>query len=149
VIESILWVLAVVMAFAFAYALLFTASTHAIGVELSDTDSGTGFQDAITPPWQSNLAIITYVGCLVVVAIMWWQFGWKSGIGSLAVIFFGSMLAKRLLPKPGSNHYRYLIMHSMSNRYADYVRNGDVTRAEAMKYLLVKYGINPDEMGGV
>ncbi len=148
-IEGVLWGLVVVMAFAFAYTMQFTASTRAFGVELSDTDSATGFQDSITPPWQTNLAMLTYIGSFVVIAVMWWQFGWKLGLGSFAVIFFGSMLAKQILPKLDSNHYRTLILRSMSNRYADFVKSGDVARAEAMKHLLEKSGINPDEMGGV
>lgn len=111
-IEGVLWGLAVVMTFAFAYTMQFTASTRELGVELSDSDSGTGFQDAVTPPWQTNLAMVTYIGSFALIAVMWWRFGWKPGLGSFAVIFFGSILAKQILPKLNGNHYRHLILHS-------------------------------------
>lgn len=148
-IEGILWWLTVAMAFAFEYTMQFTASTRVFGVELSESGSSTGFQDAVTPPWQSNLAIFTYVGSLCLVAVMWWVAGWMSGFGSLVVIFFGSIIAKQFLPKQGSEHYRRLILRSMCGRYADFVKSGDVIRAVAMKFLLSKAGINLDEMPGV
>jgi hypothetical protein len=142
--DIIWWFLAVVMAFAFAYTIQFTSATLSMGREISDTDSPTGFQDAITPPWQSNLALIVYLGCVVVVGVIWWQIGWLSALGGAAVIFFGSSVAKLALPKPTGDHYKLLIMNSMISRYADYVRDGDALRADAMKSLLFKVGIDPD-----
>lgn len=144
--KIILWVLSILMAFGFAYTMQFTISTLTFGKELSDTDSATGFQDAITPPWQTNLALVTYFCCAVVVGVMWWFFGWASALGSAAIIFFGSSIAKLFLPKPTGNHYKKLIIQSMCSRYAGFIKSGDPVRADAMKQLLIKAGINPDEM---
>ena len=69
-------------------------------MELADTDSGTGVQDAITPPWQTKFAMFAYIGSLLVIVGMWSEFGWQSGLGSLAVILFGAALARQILPKP-------------------------------------------------
>ena len=134
------------MAFAFAYNMQFTTATLSMGRELSDTDSSTGFQNAITPPWQSNFAAVVYLGCVVVVGIMWWRLGWESALGGAAVILICGSVAKLVLPKPTGGHYRRLIISSMISRYADYVRDGDTLRADAVKQLLVKAGIDPDTM---
>ena len=142
------WLLAVIMAFALAYTMQFTAATLSMGRELSSADSPTGFQDAITPPWQSKLALLVYLSSVVVVGIIWWRLGWLSALGGAALILFGSSIAKLALPKPTGNHYRRLLMNYMISRYADYVRDGDVIRADAMKHLLIKAGIDPDETKG-
>ncbi len=144
--KTILWIFSVVMSFGFAYTMQFTAATLSIGRELSDTNSATGFQNAITPPWQTNLAIFVYIACVAVIVIMWWQIGWLSALGSAAVIFIGSLLTKIILPKPYSIHYRNLISQSMCSRYANYTRDGDDMRAQAMKQLLIKAGLQPDMM---
>lgn len=146
--KAVLWSLAVIFSFGFAYTMQFTAATLALGRELSETDSRTGFQNAITPPWQTNLAMIIYIGSIIVIGLVWFQLGWLSALGALALIFVGSLLAKIVLPKTTGDHYKNLILQSMCSRYADFVRDGDALRADAMKQLLIKAGINPDFMKG-
>ena len=140
----ILWALVAVAAVGLAYTLQFTSATLSFGRELSETDSATGFQDAITPPWQTNLALFVYVAAVAIVIAMWWQAGWLSALGAAVGILVGSSLVKLVLPKPSDPHYKKLIVQSMCSRYADYMRDGDVMRAEAMEHLLVKAGIDPD-----
>ena len=140
-----LWLIAVALAFGFAYTMEFGASTLAMGRELSGESTGTGYQDAITPPWYTKAAMCVYVGALVLFGVMAWQVGWGSALGSLGVIFFGAMIAKRLLPRAGSPHFVNQIVRSMLSRYADYVRDGDTLRAEAMKGLLDAAGLSPDQ----
>ena len=41
------------------YSLALTEATLAIGRSISDTDNPTGFQDEITPPWSTNLALVS------------------------------------------------------------------------------------------
>lgn len=168
--DAILWLLAVILAFAFAYIMQFTgatlsmgrelflgrewtdfdadftAATLSMGRELSGTPSPTGFQDAITPPWLTKLTLVVYFGCALVIGFMWWYLGWQSSLGGAAVIFFGGGIAKLLLPKPTGAHYKHLIISSMSSRYADYVRDSDNIRAEAMKHLLAKAGTDVDAL---
>jgi hypothetical protein len=124
----------------------FSRATLQLGRELSDSKSGTGYQDAITPPWQTKLALFVYIGSVATVGIIWWKLGWVSGFGCSALIIFGSLLAKLILPKPTSDHYKGQIIRSMCSRYADFVRDGDSIRANAMKQLLAKADINPDDM---
>ena len=141
----LLWLFATFAAVGFAYTMSFTKSTLIFGRELSETNSDTGFQDAITPPWQTKLAIITYAIVIAAITIIWWYEGWVSGIGAVVFIFLGSGLTSLILPKQNSIHFRGLILRSMCTRYADYVRDGDNMRAQAMKELLLKSGIDVDQ----
>lgn len=144
--SDFLWSLAALSAIPLAYTFLFSSVTLSMGRELSDTESKQGFQDAITPPWQTNLALLTFLGCGTIVGLMWWEAGFLSAMGSAVLIFFGSSLARLVLPRPTGNHYRKLIAQSMMSRYANYVRDGDELRAGAMKQLLAKAGFDPDRL---
>lgn len=191
--DAILWLLAVIMAFLFAYIMQFqgatlsmgrelflgkkwtdfdadfTAATLAMGREISEkleairlledegllpdnaaglvnTGSPTGFQDAITPSWLPKFSLVVNLGCGAVLGLIWWHLGWMSALGGAAVIWFGGRIAKLVLPKPTGTHYKRLIIGDMHSRYANYIRDGDTLRADAMKYLLAKAGVNVDSM---
>ena len=139
-----LWLFAGLIAFFFAYNMHFTQATLSFGQELAETSSGTGFQDAITPPWQTNFAMFSYIGVVAAIVTIWWQLGWLSGLGAIALILIGGGIVGVLLPDKDSPHFRKLIIGSMIARYADYARDGDQMRAESMKDLLVRAGIDPD-----
>ena len=141
---SVLWLGAVCCALGVAYIMQFSRATLQFGRALAENESGTGFQDAITPPWQTKLALIVYAGSFAIIGVVWWKLGWPSGLGAIALILVGSSLAKLVLPKPSGPHYKNLILQSMCSRYADFVRNGDSVRADAMKELLIRFGINPE-----
>ena len=141
-----LWLFAGFITVLFAYNMLFTQATLSFGQELADSSSGTGFQDAITPPWQTNLAMISYIGAAAAIGGIWWQLGWVSGVGTLALILFGGGIVGAMLPDKDSLHFRNLIRQSMLSRYADYVRDTDQLRAQAMNELLIKAGIDPSEL---
>ena len=100
------WALTAVMAIAVSYTVQWAGATRAFGMELADTDSGTGFQDAITPPWQTKFAMFAYGGSLLVIVATWVDHGWLSGLGSLAVIVLGMYPARLILPKLNGEHYR-------------------------------------------
>lgn len=127
---------------ALAYVLRFSEATLSLGRELSDADSQTGFQDAITPPWQTKVAFAVYASCIFVIGVAWESRGWMYGVGALAAILLGAMVIRRFLPHPDSEHFRKIILASMSSRYANYVRDGDLTRASAMKLLLDRAGFD-------
>lgn len=141
--DALLWVFTGLMAFALAYTLLFSSATLSMGREFSEASSGRGFQDAISPPWVTNLGLVVYLCSALIVGLMWWETGFLSAVGSAALILFGSSIAKLVLPKPNGDHYRNLILRSMMSRYANYVRDSDTLRAEAMGQLLKKSGFDP------
>lgn len=126
------------------YILAFTNTTLIIGKSLSDTDTntGTGYQDAITPPLFSKSAILVYIISIVGLIFGFWRFGLFRGFGIIIGFFFVVALNKVLiLPKSGSEHFRNIIIRSMIKRHADYLRDNDTIRASAMSYLLDKLGI--------
>jgi hypothetical protein len=140
----VLWAFVGLAAIAFAYTMRFTQATLSFGRFLADADSGTGLQDAITPPWQTNLAMFTYVGVAASVGAMWWYAGWASGLGAIALVLFGGGVVGVALPDKDAPHFGNLIQRSMISRYADFTRDGDTMRAEAMKDLLTRAGLSPD-----
>ena len=139
--SSALWIAAVVTAFGLAYAFNFTAATLSFGRELSTTGSPRGYQDAITPPWETRLGLFTYSMVLLVITASWYEFGAARGGLTVLAIFVALLVARRCIPPEDSAHYRILIKQSMVSRYADFVRDGDTCRADAMKELLDKAGI--------
>jgi hypothetical protein len=141
-----LWMIALIFMFGFGYIMQFTSFTLEFGRALSGESSRTGYQNAITPPWFTNFAIAVYVGSFAIVVLMWWKFGWLSGLGAIVLILFGSSFAKLLLPKLAGSHYKNAVLSSMMRRYADFVRDGDSMRADAMRELLIRAGMDPDAM---
>jgi hypothetical protein len=140
----LLWSGLVLGAAALSYVTQFSGATLFMGKALSDGDTGRGFQDAITPPWQTNLALLVYFSLVAVVGLMFWNLGWVSGVLAIVAVFPLALVLRRFLPPPDSPHFQQLIVRSMANRYADYVRGGDTVRAEAMKGLLRRAGVDPD-----
>lgn len=123
------------------YSLAFNGATLAIGRSIADTDSPTGFQDAITPSWSSNLALLSYAASIGAVGYGWYQYGWLTGIGiTIVYLFIVAINNVALLPKSESEHFRRLILYSMINRYANFNKTGDCVRATAMAVLLEKLG---------
>lgn len=128
---------------ALGYILAFTSTTLIIGRSLSDTDTttGTGYQDAITPPLLSKLAIVVYIICVAGLIFGFWRFGLFIGFGIIIGFFFVVALNKVLiLPKSDSEHFRNIIIRSMIKRHADYLRDNDTIRASAIGQLLDKLG---------
>jgi hypothetical protein len=143
-----LWISVVVLALAVAYSLRFTAATLALGRALSETASGTGYQAAISPPWEVAFGLVVYGLTLAVLAFSWYAFGIGRALLSLATVIFATMLFRRFLPSEDSLHFKNLIIQSMSRRYANFVRDGDPVRAAAMKELLEKAGVPQEVLSG-
>jgi hypothetical protein len=144
--STALWVSVFVLSFGLAYAIIFSEVTLALGRTLSGHGGGRGYQDALTPPWQARLSLLIYVLTLVAIALSWYEFGIGRGIATVVLLFAGSMLWRRVLPQGHSGHYLKLIVTSMVQRYADWVRRGDHVRAGVMAQLLGKMGL---ELPGV
>ena len=144
--STALWVSVFILSFGLAYAIIFSEVTLALGRSLSNDSPGRGYQDALTPPWQARLSLVIYVATLVAVAFSWYEFGIGRCIATVALLFAGSMLWRRVLPQGHSRHYLKLIVTSMVQRYADWVRRGDHVRAGVMAQLLGKMGL---ELPGV
>jgi hypothetical protein len=117
----------------------FTRATLLLGKSLSDTDSPRGFQDAITPPWQTKCTLICFLLSITGIAFGFYQFGWMHGGLAIIFLFIGTGIFASLMPRPDSFHFKIMIVRSMMNRYANYVKANDQMRASAMKQLIDKY----------
>jgi hypothetical protein len=141
-----LWIGVVICGVGSAYTVTWSGATFAFGRALSTTNSKTGYQDAVTPPWVARSALLMYGATIAVIVASWWMFGAYRG-GMSVMVFVASVLGSRqILPAENSFHYKSLIVQSMASRYADYVRDNDKLRAAAMKDLLDKAGLPIDTL---
>ena len=116
-----------------------------VGLELSDTKMGTGFQDAITPPKLNWLSYVVYFVLIATLITAYFdRGGFKTVLICLGIIFLfppiaGVLILEKLkFKKKLDKIYLRILLHSMINRHADYVKNNDTIRADAMKGLLNK-----------
>lgn len=132
---------------ALSYEVAFTGATLSIGRSLSDAGTPRGYQDAITPPYSTTLAILVYAFSIGGIIYGVWAFGWLTGLGVAVGLFVAMVINGALItPKSDSQHFRNLIMHSMVNRHADYLKSGDALRASVMAELLEKLGVPVNEL---
>jgi hypothetical protein len=112
-----------------------------LGIQISDTKEGTGFQDAITPPKFSWFATPVYV---LSAAFIFYSFadnslstGFKyTGTYLGSMIIFGAVFFMPGKKSIFDDLFFKITFSSMANRYADYKKSNDSERAKAMKFLL-------------
>src|SRR6266699_1627377 len=73
-----------------------------IGRAVSDNDSKTGFQDAVTPPLSANVAILLYGLCLALIGFAFWREGAIFGMQAAFSLIFWSFVGGFTLPRPNS-----------------------------------------------
>lgn len=135
-VEVAYWFWFFAMALSFAYTLAFERATLHVGRLLSRTNSGTGAQDAITPPSHTSsahsLAFAWFFGAI------WWIFllGWIAGIAGWLGPLIAGAIVSGFLPKKDSSFFLQRISRSMFQRRIAYVARGDRLRAEEMSVLI-------------
>jgi hypothetical protein len=105
---------------------------------------GTGFQDAITPPWRAKLFTLLWGAIVATMIVGFYALGVVQGFLIVGLFFIVlSLSGVFLVPKPESRHYLRIISQSLIKRTADYARDGDQMRATAAKeiadQLLARY----------
>ena len=124
------------------YVLAFTQATLFIGRSLSDAGTPTGYQDAITPPSFAKFAMLVYLVSFASVAYGIWAFGFLVGLGTvLGLLLATSINIAIILPKKNGQHFRKMIVHSLINRHADYLKSNDALRASVLAEFLEKLGV--------
>ena len=118
-----------------------------VGLELSDTKAGTGYQNAITPPKLNWLSYAVYI--LFAIFLFNGFFDKNSGSMSLGFTVLGVIIGTAIIsgvimhppnkPPLLKNFYLKTLYKSMTNRYADYKKNNDSVRADAMQMLIKKF----------
>ena len=78
-----LWISTIALALPVAYSLRFTGATLSLGKALGETTSGTGYQAAISPPWEVAFGLVVYGLTLAMLAFSWYAFGVGRAIVSL------------------------------------------------------------------
>jgi hypothetical protein len=139
-----LWIAQFALIPILGYLLRFTEATLLLGRSLSESGSHTGLQGVVTPPWEARLSLVIYGLALTVIGLSWYEFGIGRAFVCTIALFVGSLIGRQLQPKPDSLHFKTIIIRSMSNRYADYVRVGDRVHGDLMKMLLQRAGIRVD-----
>tara|TARA_B110000977_G_C10936695_1_gene439253 strand:+ start:58 stop:501 length:444 start_codon:yes stop_codon:yes gene_type:complete len=119
----------------------FTSQTKRIGIKISDTKEGTGFQNAITPPKFNWFATIIYGLSAIFIFYSFTDNSLSTGfkytgtyLGS--IILFGAVFFMPGKKSIFDDLFFKIIFNSTANRYADYKKSNDSERAKAMKYLL-------------
>ena len=117
-----------------------------VGLELSSTKTGTGYQDAITPPKLNWLSIPVYIFLILILINAFFD---KTGSISLGFTVLGIIIVTAVISgvilhppkKPPILRKFYLktLYKSMTNRYADYKKKNDHVRADAMQTLIKKF----------
>jgi len=133
------WAILIIASSVFRFALHQTESCRIIGVKLSDDSSGTGFQDAITPPWQTQLWLLALVSSIASIGYLFWAGGFGTGIKAIVTSLVVFFVVGAVLPKPESTFFVRQVYQSMVSRYANYRRDGDEIRGEAMKALVERF----------
>lgn len=137
--EYLLYVFIAALGILFRYNLGLTQSCKVVGKSISDDDTTTGFQDAITPPESTTIALVTWAAIVVALGYTIFQFGWWAGGVAFAVFLVVSALAGvTCIPKPESSHYLGRIYRAIVDRYTDFQENGDTMHAAGMKLLIMK-----------
>jgi hypothetical protein len=132
------------IAVAFRYLVRQEEAAKLIGQTLASPDfravEKSGFEVAVSPPEMNKWFFLSLGLMIGGVVWLWLAFGWLYGLIGVVVAYVAGLVAQMtFLPKPSSRHLVMSIFISMSRRHADYVRDGDTQRAEAMGYLLGRF----------
>ncbi len=115
-----------------------------VGLELSDTKAGTGFQDAITPPKLNWISFFCY---FVIFALIYTAFADRSasaGVYCIILFIFTLVICGTIINPPKKKRllekfYLKILYSSMVGRFADFKKNNDNLRADAIQILISKF----------
>jgi len=122
----------------YTYFSRFSEATLFYGKKISDTDSKTGYQDAITPPWTVGLTIVSMLLLIIMLLYIWYSYDWIAGVMTIVFFMFSVSMIRILLPKKDSEHFKGLILKSLNARYDKFTSSNDDSRAFASKALIDK-----------
>ncbi len=121
----------------------FRSFIREVGFELSDDKLGRGYQDAIVPPKLNWISIFCYF-VLFGIIISIFNKSVSSGFISILVYLLTVTTVGIIIHPPGKskifrNFYLEKLYSSMVNRYADYKKENDDVRADAIYPLIKKF----------
>ena len=118
-----------------------------VGLELSESKQGSGFQDAITPPKLNWLSYFIYFLLIATfITAFFDRGGWKTALICLGILIATMVISGVIIGSNQPNRkplfqkfYFRVLFNSMVNRHADYLKNNDKVRADAMGTLVKKF----------
>lgn len=115
-----------------------------VGLELSDTKTGAGFQDAITPPKLNWISFFCYLIIFVLIYTAFVDRSATAGIYSAILSIFTLIISGAIINPPKKKRllekfYLKTLYSSMVGRYADFKKNNDNLRADAIQMLITKF----------
>ena len=122
-----------------AYTLNLQKTTLAIGKRLSPNNESLprGFQDAITPPWQTRNNVLMFVSWLLAFFGGFFLWDWYWALCGFVIFAVGLIpVCSTLMPRPCSPHYISLIKGSLQQRLKNYRLIGDEARSEAAAFVV-------------
>ena len=131
-------IIAFIVAIPFRLDIGFRNFNKEVGLELSVSKEGTGYQDAITPPKLNYVSFVFWPLNLLIIFAGFADFGALGFIILGIFILTNALTGIYILPKLDKFFLRVLF-RSMTNRHADYMRDGDSIRANAIKGILNKF----------
>ena len=122
----------------------FVNYTKSLGLELSNERDGTGYQNAITPPLFPIIASLIYGLSLFVIISGFFDSSFTTGfiylgLYLLTLIVIGATLFKPNSLSPLAKPFYHIVLNSMINRYANYKKNNDQVRAQAIEIVLERF----------
>jgi len=118
--------------------------TKSLGLELSNNKDGIGFQNAITPPWFSIVALTIYGLSLFVIISGFLKYSLTTGFLYLGIYFLTLVIVGATLFRPNSlsplaKPFYHIVLSSIINRHANYAKKNDKVRADAMKIVIDRF----------
>lgn len=140
---EIVSIIAFIAAIPFRLDIGFRNFNKEVGLELSSTKMGTGYQDAITPPKLNYVSYVFWPLNLFIIVASFLDYG-AWGFIILGIFILSNVLTGIFILPKLDKFFLRVLFRSMTNRHADYVRDGDIIRANAIKGILdifqKKYG---------
>ena len=133
-----LWAILVVVSPIAAFMTFHTQVTLAYGRAIASKDSldlnPRGLQDSLTNPKYNWLFFFIHLLRILIVIGLFYIGGALHGVSSIVVIFIISyVLQKKIFPAPHNKYWAFGLVRSLANREANYRRDGDLMRADAIK----------------
>jgi hypothetical protein len=138
------YILLILSSAVFKFDVDFRSFIKEVGIELSDTKFGTGFQDAITPPKLNWLSFACYFIILGTIITAFIDRSISTGFVAIFIILVVHVITGIIISPPGKTRifkkfYFKTLYSSMVNRHADYKKANDNLRADAMLVLIQKF----------
>ena len=128
-------IIAFIVAIPFRLDIGFRNFNKEVGLELSSSKMGTGYQDAITPPKLNYVTFVFWPLNLFIIFAGFADFG-DVGFIILGIFILSNVLTGIFILPRLDKFFLRILFRSMTNRHADYVRDGDDIRADAIKGIL-------------